>query len=128
MTDVGLSTAPGSLAKRFPCPVCAEPRHVRQTRNGKPYIVCDPCGVQLFVRGKNGIRRFAQLLDRPSSGDLMVRYSELERRYHPKCPACGRQFWITRDLIDTSWFDGSVKGARCPAKDCGAVVSSEHIL
>jgi transcription elongation factor Elf1 len=122
VTDVG------QRAKRFPCPVCAEPRNVRFAKNDKPYIVCDPCGVQLFVRGKGGIQRFAQLLDRAGQGDLLARYGEMERRYHPTCPACGKQFWVTRDLIETSWFDGGVKGARCPAKECGAVISSEHIL
>ncbi len=31
--------------RRFPCPVCTDPREVRLTKKDKPYIVCDPCGV-----------------------------------------------------------------------------------
>ncbi len=27
----------------------------RTDKNGKPYFVCDPCGIQLFVRRKQGI-------------------------------------------------------------------------
>lgn len=42
----------------FPCPVCAGLRPVRQTKSGKPYLRCDPCGLQLFVRGDDGIKRF----------------------------------------------------------------------
>lgn len=42
----------------FPCPVCGEDRPVRETKAHKPYVRCDPCGVQLFVRGDEGIARF----------------------------------------------------------------------
>ncbi len=41
-----------------PCPVCETPLPVRFTHRGKPYLVCDPCGVQVFVRRKEGIERF----------------------------------------------------------------------
>ena len=34
----------------FPCPVCLDPREVKLTKKKKPYITCDPCGIQLFVR------------------------------------------------------------------------------
>ena len=44
----------------FPCPVCGESRPVRETKANKPYIRCDPCGVQLFVRGDEGISRFRE--------------------------------------------------------------------
>jgi hypothetical protein len=29
----------------------------RTSKTGKPYFVCDPCGIQLFVRRKGGIER-----------------------------------------------------------------------
>lgn len=48
----------GRGARFFPCPVCGEARDVRTTKNGKPYIVCQSCGVQLFVRYAAGIARF----------------------------------------------------------------------
>jgi len=41
-----------------PCPVCHGTCEVKITKKGKPYVICDPCGVQLFVRGKGGIQRF----------------------------------------------------------------------
>ena len=94
----------------FPCPVCAEPREIRATKNGKPYVTCDPCGVQLFVRGRVGIERFTQLLERANSDGPLARFAEIERRYRLTCPTCGDSFWITPSLIETSWFDGSLQG------------------
>ncbi len=48
----------------FPCPVCFEMIEVRYTKKSKPkpYCVCNDCGAQLFVRGKNGIEMFKNLI------------------------------------------------------------------
>jgi hypothetical protein len=32
------------------------------SKSGKPYFVCDPCGIQLFVRRKDGIERLDALM------------------------------------------------------------------
>jgi predicted RNA-binding Zn-ribbon protein involved in translation (DUF1610 family) len=37
--------------RMFPCPICGVATDVRITKKDKPYITCDPCGVQVFVRG-----------------------------------------------------------------------------
>jgi transcription elongation factor Elf1 len=50
-----------SSKQMFPCPVCAGAREVPITKKNKPYITCDPCGVQLFVRGSGGIDAFNRL-------------------------------------------------------------------
>jgi hypothetical protein len=34
----------------------------RTSKNGKPYFVCDSCGVQLFVRRQDGIERLDALM------------------------------------------------------------------
>ncbi len=109
----------------FPCPVCADPREVKLTKKGKPYVTCDPCGIQVFVRGPSGIAAFTRLMDRADNADLWSRITEMERRYHLKCPECGCRFWIEQDLIETSAWDGSLKGFRCPGKDCDAIVAWE---
>jgi len=46
--------------KTFPCPLCEEPLDVRMTekKHSKPYVICEECGVQMFVRGKAGIKKF----------------------------------------------------------------------
>lgn len=49
-------------ASYFPCPVCFEMLEVRHDKNSKPYFVCNDCGIQLFIRGKNGIKKFKNLL------------------------------------------------------------------
>lgn len=43
----------------FPCPLCERKLEIRKTvkKNPKPYMICEDCGVQLFVRGKTGIDR-----------------------------------------------------------------------
>jgi len=39
----------------LPCLLCGNKLEKRTDKNGKPYFVCDPCGIQLFVRRKQGI-------------------------------------------------------------------------
>jgi transcription elongation factor Elf1 len=106
----------------FPCPVCAHLREVRITKKRKPYLVCDPCGIQLFVRGSAGIEGLRKMLDRAQVEDLWTRMAEIERRYYLECPACARHFWIEAKLAKTSVFDGSLQGFRCPNSDCREVV------
>lgn len=48
--------------KVFPCPVCGAAHKIRVARTGKPYFHCDPCGIQLFFRGRRGIARLRELL------------------------------------------------------------------
>ena len=108
--------------RMFPCPVCTDPREVKMTKKKKPYITCDPCGIQLFVRGPAGIDALNRLLDRGRVQSLISRLAEMERLYYVKCPACACHFWIEPDLVKTSVFDGGLQGFRCPAKNCREVV------
>jgi DNA-directed RNA polymerase subunit RPC12/RpoP len=39
----------------IPCFLCGRKLEKRTDKNRKPYFVCDPCGIQIFVRGKKGI-------------------------------------------------------------------------
>ncbi len=110
--------------RMFPCPVCMSPREVKTTKKDKPYIVCDPCGVQVFVRGPAGIDEFNRLLERGSRNGTLGRVEEMERRYRLSWPECGHGFWMERGLIKTSGFDGSLKGFRCP--ECGKTVPWEE--
>jgi predicted RNA-binding Zn-ribbon protein involved in translation (DUF1610 family) len=109
----------------FPCPVCADPREVRLTKKKKPYITCDPCGIQVFVRGPFGIAAFNRLVERANRQDMWARLKEMEQLYRLKCPECGSRFWIEPGLAKTSIFDGSLQGFRCPEKKCGATVAWE---
>ena len=54
----------------FPCPVCQGLLPVRSDRKGKPYVICDhPCGLQMFVRRPEGIRRLRLLLAQGTARD-----------------------------------------------------------
>lgn len=110
---------------KFPCLVCLAVREVKLTKKNKPYITCDPCGIQVFIRGPAGIDEFNRLLERGEREDLPTRLKEMERRYRLTCPECGTKFWTERRLVKTSGFDGSFKGFCCPQKGCKAIVPWE---
>jgi hypothetical protein len=111
---------------KFPCPVCTHPLEVRLTKKKKPYVTCDPCGIQVFVRGPAGIAAFNRLIEDASSEGLWARLREMERLFRLKCSKCGCRFWIEPGLVKTSLFDGSLQGFRCPEKKCGATVPWEE--
>jgi DNA-directed RNA polymerase subunit RPC12/RpoP len=46
-----------------PCFLCKAKLIPRQTYKEKPYIVCDNCGIQTFIRGIEGRRLFQKLID-----------------------------------------------------------------
>jgi hypothetical protein len=48
--------------KPFPCPLCGVALPLELTRKEKPYCTCNGCGIQIFFRGKAGIRRLQELL------------------------------------------------------------------
>ena len=47
---------------KIPCFLCSEELRLRRDKHKKPYFVCDPCGVQIFVRGRRGIENLDQLI------------------------------------------------------------------
>ena len=47
----------------IPCFLCAQELDQRKDKNQKPYFVCNPCGVQIFVRGRQGIHNLAELIN-----------------------------------------------------------------
>jgi hypothetical protein len=66
---------------KFPCPICSKPLAVKLTKKGKPYLICDPCGVQVFVRGPAGIHELKRLLERGNRNGTLGRLEEMEKRY-----------------------------------------------
>jgi DNA-directed RNA polymerase subunit M/transcription elongation factor TFIIS len=107
----------------FPCPLCLTGLNVRESKKGKPYLVCDPCGVQMFVRAEPGIRRLTQLVADPDTQGILERLKAREAEYRKQCPKCGHKFWVTENLTETSWFNGKLTGYKCP--ECGEIVKSE---
>ncbi len=111
--------------KRFPCTVCLRPFEVRQSKKSKPYVICEPCGVQMFVRLGEGIQAFSKLVEKSDQEDIWTRFRTLVDRYQKTCPECGQEFWIEPCLVQTDWFDGSLVGFRCPNNKCKAVIPWE---
>ena len=70
----------------FPCCICGKPREVRTTKKGKPYLHCDPCGLQMFVRIESGIQRFEALCAQPKP--TLKRFLYFKTR--PRNRACAR--------------------------------------
>lgn len=115
------------LRKRFfPCPICGDALDVRLTKKSKPYVVCHGCGVQLFVRAQPGIEKFDKLVADAEARNIWERLAEVERRYLKQCPACGKKFWVTEELIATNWFSGCFEGYQCPEEGCEGIVKPEE--
>src|SRR5260370_13014540 len=79
----GLSQMNGLITSKpmFPCPVCTVPREVLLTKKRKPYLTCNPCGVQVFVRGPAGITEFSRLLESTSQESLLTRLIHMDQQY-----------------------------------------------
>lgn len=45
----------------IPCFLCGQKLTVRTDKNGKFYLICDPCGSQHFIRRKQGMERLGEL-------------------------------------------------------------------
>jgi DNA-directed RNA polymerase subunit RPC12/RpoP len=46
----------------LPCFLCHKQLDLRISKTQKPYFICEECGMQIFVRGKRGIKRLEHLL------------------------------------------------------------------
>ena len=46
----------------LPCFLCTSKLDRRTDKNGKPYFICNPCGIQLFVRREHGIKLLEKLI------------------------------------------------------------------
>jgi DNA-directed RNA polymerase subunit RPC12/RpoP len=61
------------MAKTIPCFLCSQKLEQRTDKRNKPYFVCDPCGVQIFVRGRQGIENLAELIATLRENDFPFR-------------------------------------------------------
>jgi hypothetical protein len=58
---------------KIPCFLCVQELTQRTDKNRKPYFICDPCGVQIFVRGRQGIKNLSQLIATLKEKDFAFR-------------------------------------------------------
>jgi DNA-directed RNA polymerase subunit RPC12/RpoP len=55
------------------CFLCAENLDQRTSDKGKPYFVCDACGVQIFIRKKQGIERLQNFVSQVQAEQVPTR-------------------------------------------------------
>ena len=54
------------------CFLCGKPVPVKKTRKEKPYIVCDDCGLQMFLRYEKGIKALREKVYNQCKGDCFL--------------------------------------------------------
>lgn len=64
----------------IPCFLCGHKLEKRTSKRFKPYFVCDRCGIQLFVRGKQGIERLQELFRNAEKAGIL--YREHAQNFH----------------------------------------------
>ena len=47
----------------FPCFLCGNGLEVKLSKKNKPYFICEPCGIQVFIRREKGRTLLYQLLE-----------------------------------------------------------------
>jgi hypothetical protein len=61
------------MSENIPCLLCGKQLDRRIDRNRKPYFICDPCGMQIFIRRRHGIDRLNELIRVLRGRDLPFR-------------------------------------------------------
>jgi len=52
------------LGKSFRCFLCNRELDIRLSKKDRPYLICDSCQIQIFIRGSKGIERLARLIQK----------------------------------------------------------------
>jgi hypothetical protein len=58
----------------LPCLLCAAKLEKRTDKNRKPYFICNPCGIQLFVRRPHGIKLLDKLLSDAARNEIPFKH------------------------------------------------------
>ena len=45
----------------IPCFLCGNSLEIKRSKRNKPYFICDPCGVQAFIRREKGIQTLGKM-------------------------------------------------------------------
>jgi len=58
---------------KIPCFLCSQELQLRRDKHEKAYFVCDVCGMQIFVRGRQGNENLKQLIETLRERDFPFR-------------------------------------------------------
>ncbi|MGA7853464.1 MAG: hypothetical protein WCA15_09065 [Candidatus Acidiferrales bacterium] len=120
--NVTLGPNPGeSLAgKSFPCCVCSANLEIKLSKRGKPYCTCLECAIQIFFRGKTGIRRLTEILksDKLNVGNTLealpavILFNRIAQMRSQKEELEAKQGLIMRDPD----LDNAIRAIECEMK------------
>jgi chaperonin cofactor prefoldin len=57
----------------LPCFLCGKQLDKRTDKNNKPYFICNPCGMQIFIRRELGIKKLEELIRNLKEGELPLK-------------------------------------------------------
>jgi chaperonin cofactor prefoldin len=57
----------------LPCFLCGKQLNQRTDKNNKPYFICNPCGMQIFIRREQGIQKLEELIRNLKEGGLPLK-------------------------------------------------------
>lgn len=57
----------------LPCFLCGKQLDQRTDKNNKPYFICNPCGMQVFIRRGLGIQKLEELIRNLKEGEIPLR-------------------------------------------------------
>jgi len=64
----------------LPCFLCGRKLQKRTSKKGKPYFVCDHCGIQLFIRRKQGIEKLERFFENAEKAGIP--YKQHTQNFH----------------------------------------------
>jgi hypothetical protein len=57
----------------LPCLLCGNQLDQRTDKNDKPYFICNPCGMQIFIRRELGRKKLEELIRNLKEGELPLK-------------------------------------------------------
>jgi DNA-directed RNA polymerase subunit RPC12/RpoP len=64
----------------LPCILCSDKLEKRTSKRAKPYFVCERCGIQLFVRRKEGIEKLEEFFR--NAEKAQISYTRHAQSFH----------------------------------------------
>ena len=70
--ELTLTLGKAEIMQTVPCWLCGKPLDLRVTKGGKFYLVCDPDGIQCFIRREQGMERLKKLIKHLARKDYQL--------------------------------------------------------
>ena len=102
----------------LPCFLCGKQLDQRTDKNNKPYFICNPCGMQIFIRRELGIKKLEELIRNLKEGELALKkHAQVFMKCRPFFPRSTASRWKSSDWISKSVSSSSTK-TNCGPASC----------